>query len=136
MSARPLHLDPIHFFRSAQAEMNPKVVLRNEAATATDLINLNMVTGNAFQSGANPTAIGLCPYRSNRNPMVVVPALTAKKGRIIIHPVNEDIDVSVIVEIAEGTAHTPGTGSNTGSSSCRNVFKATVTEIAVKHGWL
>ena len=59
MPARPLDLDPIHFFGCPQTEMNPKVVLRNEAATAKDLINLNMVTRNAFQSRTNPTAIGL-----------------------------------------------------------------------------
>src|SRR5438309_2411375 len=55
-TARPTHLNPIYLGGIADTEMQAKIVLRNVANAAANLVNLSMVFGHENDPGPYPIA--------------------------------------------------------------------------------
>src|SRR5579885_1574179 len=84
-SAGPSHIERVHDFCRAEAEVHPQIALRKEAAAASYLVDLGVMRGHAGETRADGTAIGLGPDELDLDPVIVVHPVAAQQRRGIIH---------------------------------------------------
>src|SRR2546423_614375 len=85
---------------------------------------------------ADRTAIRASSRALDHEPIIPVSTVVAKEGWPSIEIVYHDVDITIIVQVAKGAAAADGTGLNSGSSFCRNVFKTAVSKVLVQQTWL
>src|SRR5215467_8368544 len=85
---------------------------------------------------AYATAVGANSKRFDHQPTVLVATVVSKQAGSIVHIVDEDIQVTIVVEVAEGNSSRRACQLDCGTGSRRNVFEPAVAEIAIKNLWL
>src|SRR5579863_9347103 len=110
----------------SQAEVDAQVVLRQIAAPAADLIDLNQVSGEGLEAGIQRQTIAFGSRQFKFDPVVMVAALVAKDERLAINIFNDDVDAAVVEQIAEGRAAADLGDANGGASQFADVAKGSV----------
>src|SRR5579863_10189098 len=110
LAAGPADFEQFDFCGRAKSEVHAQIVLRKIAAAAADFVDLLMGFGfagnlsDATDAGSDAAAVGLGANGSNLDPIIFQRRVTAKKLGKIVDAIDHDVDVAVVVEIAEGSA--------------------------------
>jgi hypothetical protein len=88
----------------SEAEVKTQVVLREIACAAAHLVRLNQISGSNLDSGADREAVAFCPREFEGNPVVAGGANIAENHRRTIEILNDDVDRSIVEEIAKRSA--------------------------------
>src|SRR5712672_1497293 len=86
--------------------MQAEVILRHEARAAHYFVYLRMFGGDYTDPRADGAAVGFCAYALDFEPVVFRTGIVAQERRRLVHVDDGDVDVSVVVEIAKGSAST------------------------------
>src|SRR5437667_1915929 len=114
-----------------ETNLDAEVILGNIARAAHHLIHLRMPAGNNSHTRANGAAIGLGADAFDLKPGVFRTGVIAEKRRRLVHVYYRNVDVSVIVEIAEGSTAARPRFCYRWSSARTNIDKAPVAEVLV-----
>src|SRR6266566_9546884 len=87
---------------------------------------------DAAEARANGAAVGLYADQLDLQPIVLRREIAAEKLRIIVDGVDDDVEVAVIVEIAEGGAARSNGNGDAGAGLAGNIGEAAVAEIFVE----
>src|SRR5260370_27438899 len=112
--------------------MEAEIVLRIITGPAQNLIHLRSPPRGHTNSRSDGAAIGARSDALDDQPVVPVAAVIPEQRRRGIDVVDDDIDVAVIVDVAEGTTPADSRGENTRSRFRGYIFEAPVAEIAIK----
>src|SRR5262245_47439648 len=113
--------------------MYAEVVLRIITAAAPDLINLSFVFSHDLDSRANAGTIRLRPDSLDRDPVIIGRGIRAEQHRVIVDRIDNDIDISVIVEITERAATACSQFKQRAADLFSNVFKIAIVQVSVKY---
>src|SRR4051794_19095138 len=120
--------------RRAKAELKPQIALGNIASAAADLVHLPMAAiGYTEHPGANAGAIAFYSDRLHLDPVVLEGALAFQELRIIVDAIDNDVKISVIVEVADRTSAARHHLENAGAGIDRDVREFSRAVIPVKH---
>src|SRR5882762_8680903 len=112
--------------------MQAEVILGHEAGAAHYFVHLRMFGGDYTDARANGAAVGFCAYALDFEPVVFGARIIAQERRRLVHVDDGDVDVSVVVEIAEGGA-SAAAGLSDGGPACRaDVDETPLAEILVQ----
>ena len=87
--------------------MNPQIALREVAAAAADFVDLLVrlvLAGHfryAFQACSDSSAIGLRADGAHFEPVVAGTQVAAHELRVIVHGVDDDVQIAIVVEVAK-----------------------------------
>src|SRR5579864_4772290 len=119
LAAGPVDLQHVDLVRLAKAEMNPQIALREIAAATADFVDLlvRLVLAGyfryAFQACSDSSAIGLRANSAHFEPVVAGTQVAAHELRVIVHGVDDDVQVAIIVKVAKSaTARGDGIGNS------------------------
>src|SRR5690349_3998962 len=129
---RPRDLDALDSARGAQPEMEPKIVLRIVPRPAHDLVDLAPARGRHLHARPDRRSVRAGPRALDRDPVVAVPAVVAQQGRRAVEIVDEDVDVAVVVHVAERAATGDALGGDCRPRTGRHVFEPAVSQIAIE----
>src|SRR5437764_1727548 len=107
----------------SHTEMQAQIVLRVIARAAHHLCDLRVAPGDYSDTCADGTAIRTSSSALNHQPTIPVSAVVAKNRWSSIEVVYDDIDITIIVNVAERAASPNCGGLNSGSRICRYVFE-------------
>src|ERR1700733_9653612 len=127
--ARPGDVDAIDLRISSQAEVQPQVVLRKIAAASANFIELNEFSGVNGEARANGGAVTLRTQQLEFNPVVSVGQMVAQQSRRFADIQNQDIDCTIIPNIAKRNAATGSQGQIREPGSGGSVFECAVVLI-------
>jgi len=128
----------VDFIGFAEAEVDAQVVLGEIAAAAADFVDLRMGIffaggmGDAPEARADAAAIGFCADGFDFDPVVAGARIAAEELGEIVDSVDDDVEVAVIVEVAEGAAARGHGRGDAGAGVVGNVIEAAVAEIFVE----
>src|SRR5882762_4227500 len=109
-----------------------EVILGHEAGAAHYFVYLGVFGGDYTDARADGAAVGFCTYALDFEPAVFGARIIAQERGRLVHVDNGDVDVSVVVEIAEGGASAAVGLSDGGPARGANVDEATLAEILVQ----
>src|SRR5207245_1526559 len=102
--------EELDVFRFADAKVHAQIVLRKIAAAATHFVDLRMQTllarkmRDTFDARADAAAIGFRADGFDFDPVVGGAGIATQQLRKIVDGVDDDVEVAVIVEVAEGAS--------------------------------
>src|SRR5712675_2737222 len=113
--------------------MQAEVILGHEARAAHYFVYLRMFGGDYADARADGAAVGFCAYALDFEPVVFGAGIIAQERRRLVHVDNGDVDVSVVVKIAEGGA-SAAVGLSDGGPACgADVDETPLAEILVQN---
>src|SRR5882762_4919344 len=112
--------------------MQAEVILGHEAGAAHYFVHLRMFAGDNADARADGAAIGFCAYAFDFEPVIFGAGIVAEERGRLVHVDNGDVDVSVVVEIAEGSASAAVGLSDDGPARGADVDETTLPEIFVQ----
>ena len=98
-----------------------------------DFIHLRVFSGHDSHACSKRRSITFRPDQFDLDPIVLIPAIVAEQRGNLIHVVHDNVDVAVVVEIAEGTAATRMARSNPGPHFLRNILEFAIAEVAINN---
>src|SRR6266571_6309417 len=101
---RPTDFEEIDFVRGPQAEMHAEIVLRKVASAASDLVGLARFSRHNADPGADGGAITVRACQLQSDPVILVRGFEPIEVHRFIYVVDHDIDVAVIIDVAERRA--------------------------------
>src|SRR6266849_10913793 len=137
-AAGPADFEKLDRFGFADPEVHAEIVLRKITAAAAHFVDLRMqalLAGkmrDAFDACADAAAIGFRADGFDFDPIVAGARIAAQKLGKIVDGVDDDIEVAVVVEVAEGA---PARGDRRGDARpgvVGNIIEAPVAQILVK----
>ena len=133
-AVRPAHLDPLDACRSAEAGVDAQVVLRVVAAAATHLAHERGAASDDADARADGAAIGLS-CRPARAPSTTPPVgeVEPVQVRRVVHVVHHDVDVAVVVEVAERGASARARRRHRRAQTLGHVLESAVAQVAIDH---
>ena len=108
----------------AQTEVHPEVALRNEGATAADLVNLLVSTGG--QRDPRPDRVPARSQRSNQQRIPGVGSDIFQKRRSFAHIDDDNLQFAVVVEIPDRE-----TARRVGSTDAGSTLRGKIKKLAV-----
>src|SRR5690349_14299139 len=93
------------------------------------------LTGNfcdAGDAGADAAAVGFRADRADFDPIVFVRGVATDELRRSVDAIDDEVEVAVVVEVAEGAAARRRWDGDAGAGVERNVFKTAVAQIAIE----
>src|SRR5882757_1241865 len=112
--------------------MQAEVILGHKAGAAHYFVYLRMFGGDYTDARADGAAVGFCAYALDFEPVIFGAGIIAEERGRLVHVDDGDVDVSVVVEIAEGGASAAVGLSDGGPASGGDVDKTTLAEILVQ----
>src|SRR5439155_1759819 len=137
-AAGPADFEELDVFRFADAKVHAQIVLRKIAAAATHFVDLRMQAllarkmRDTFDARADAAAIGFRADGFDFDPVVGGAGIATQQLRKIVDGVDDDVEVAVIVEVAEGASARGDRRGNSGASVIGNIFEAPVAQIFVE----
>src|SRR6266849_3063979 len=113
--------------------MQAEVILGHEAGAAHYFVYLRMFAGDYADARADGAAVGFCAYALDFEPVAFGAAIVAQKCGRLVHVDNGDVDVSIVVEIAEGGASAAVRLSHGGPACGADVDEAPLAKIFVQN---
>ena len=83
-------------------------------------------------ASAYAAAVGFCANRADFDPIVFVGGVAADELWRSVDAIDDEVEIAVVVEIAEGTAARGGGSRNSGAGVKRDVFEVAVAQIAIE----
>src|SRR5450432_449264 len=114
----------------SESEVQAPVVGRIETGLCDYFLSLQPSTVSHGYSRADGASIAFGAHQLDLDPMVGPGHIVAKQGWRLVHVHDEDIDVAVIVEIAEGTAPAGVCRRNAGAAFVDQFLESPAAEIA------
>src|SRR5256885_328471 len=87
---------------------------------------------DARDAGAYAAAIGFCADGADFDPIVFVGGVAADELWRSVDAIDDEVEIAVIVEVAEGTAARGGGSRNSSARGERDVFEVAVAQIAIE----
>src|SRR5882762_5542242 len=112
--------------------MQAEVILGHEAGAAHYFVYLGVFGGDYTDPRADGAAVGFCAYALDFEPVVFGAAIVAEERGRLVHVDDGDVDVSVVVEIAEGGASAAVGLSDGGPARSADVDETPLAEILVQ----
>src|SRR5207245_1141665 len=137
-AAGPADFEELDVFRFADAKVHAQIVLRKIAAAATHFVDLRMQAllarkmRDTFDARADAAAIGFRADGFDFDPVVGGAGIATQQLRKIVDGIDDDVEVAVIVEVAEGASARGDRRGNSGASVIGNIFEAPVAQIFVE----
>src|ERR1035438_5029948 len=96
--------------------MQARVVRREKTGLAGQALCLHLSAVARQNSGADRTAIAFCSFQAHFDPMIAGGSVIAQKRRGLIAVHDENVEVAIVVEVAEGAsaAHVARCNGGTG----------------------
>src|SRR6266850_1884537 len=113
--------------------MQAEVILGHEAGAAHHFVYLGVFGRDYTDARADGAAVGFCAYALDFEPVVFGAGIIAQERRRLVHVDDGDVDVSVVVEIAEGGASAAVRLSDGGPARRADVDKTSLAEIFVQN---
>ena len=138
LAAGPADFEHIYFLCVANSEMHSQIVLGKITATAADFVDLLVRLGfagnmrNTTNAGADAAAVGFCADGSNLDPIIFERRIATQKLRKVIDAIHHDIDVAIVVEIAESGAARGRRRRDSRAGVERNILETAVAQIAIE----
>ena len=79
-----------------------------------------------------PAAIGFGAHGANLDPVAASGGVATKKLWKMVDAVDDDVDIAVVVEVAEGSSAGGSSVGYAGAALCGDLFELAVAEIAVE----
>src|SRR5438094_6326650 len=130
-AVRPSYVDPIDAGAGGESEVHTQIVLRQVAAAAADLLPLLDPAGQRPHARADRIAIRLHADELQREPVMRGIALEAEQVRRVVDVRDGDVDLPVVVDIAERRAAPGLRRRRRRAEPLGHVRKSSVAEIAV-----
>src|SRR5205814_3077931 len=137
-AAGPADFEELDGFGFTNAEVDAQIVLRKIAAAAVDFVDLGMETffaremRDAFDARADTAAIGFCANGFDFDPVIRGARIATQKLGKSIDGVDDDVEVAVIVEVAESAAARSDRSGDSRTGIVGNIVEAAVTQIFVE----
>src|SRR4029077_16374329 len=93
------------------------------------------LTGNFCDTGdasADAAAVGFCADRADFDPIVFVGGVATDEVRRCVDAIDDEVEVTVVVEITKGAAARRSCGRDAGAGIERNVLEVAVAKIAIE----
>src|SRR5256885_8104868 len=87
---------------------------------------------DARDAGTDAAAVGFCANGADFDPIVFVSGVAADELRRSVDAIDDEVEIAVIVEIAEGTTARGGGSRNSSAGVERDVFEVAVAQIAIE----
>ena len=129
---RPGELDELHRRRAPQSEMKAEIAVRVVARTAHHLVDLRPPARGDLHPCPDGGAVRLGADALDQDRVLPVPAIVAQQGRRTIQVVDDDVDVAVVVEIADGAAASEIRRRHGRPRARRHVDEAAVAGVAIE----
>src|SRR5215470_5212258 len=100
-AARPADFDEVYLRPLFQAEMQPRVALRDVTRAAPHFVYLRQIAGDDFDLGADAVAVALDADRPDRHEVIRVAAVVPQQLRRAVQIVDDNVNIAVIIQIAE-----------------------------------
>src|ERR1700730_15129606 len=87
--------------------MDAQIILRQITSSASHLIDLHMIrflvrrSAHALDPGPDAAAVRFRPDRLNLDPVAGEASVTSQELWIVIHRVDHNIDVAIVIEVAK-----------------------------------
>lgn len=116
-----------------EAEVDAEIVL-GEVTTAARYLGDQAASGGVADDACpDGAAVGPDANGFDLDPVVIVGGLAAKELRKVIHAIDENVKITIVVEIADGHAAAGDLFQDTRTERGRDLRELTVTEITVGH---
>src|SRR5882757_2025959 len=112
--------------------MQAEVILGHEAGAAHYFVYLRMFGGDYTDARADGAEVGFCAYALDFKPVVFGAAIVAEERGRLVHVDDGDVDVSVVVKIAEGGASAAVGLSDSGPARRADVDETPLAKISVQ----
>jgi len=137
-AAGPADFEELDFLGFAYAEMHAQVVLGKITAAAADFVNLRMKRffasemRDAFEPRTDAAAIGFRADGLDFEPVVAGARIAAQELRKVVDGIDNDVEVAVVVEVAESAATRGDRSGNAGTCVVGDIIEASIAQILVK----
>src|SRR5262245_36787377 len=131
-AARPSRFDRLRLRRLAEAEMDAHVVLRVVAAAAANLVDPRPAVGFNLDPRANAVTVRFRADEFDRNPVVIRRRIRPQQNRKIVDRVDHDVDVAIVVEIAERASATGSRFDKRPADLLGDVFERALTLVLIE----
>src|SRR5437588_5877122 len=113
--------------------MQPRIITREKARLTEQGLRLCLAAVVRQDASSYRTAIGFCTFELNLNPIRLPREVVSQERRRLIKINNDDVDVAIIVEIAEGAAAAAMRGCNAGACCVHQLFKHSLPQVSENH---
>src|SRR2546430_17251714 len=87
---------------------------------------------DARDAGTDAAAVGFCANRADFDPIVFVGGVAADELWRSVDAIDDEVEIAVVVEIAEGTAARGGGGRKSGGGVKRDGFEGAVAPLGLE----
>jgi hypothetical protein len=82
--------------------MNAQVILSLIAGSCLDVTNKNLSVDGQFQTRPNAIPVAFRSYRADKQRVAAIPPVVAKQVRRLAVIADQDIEITVVVEVSNG----------------------------------
>src|SRR5262245_46694211 len=120
---RPADFDAIHSRGCSQSEVEPQIVLRNKARLTQNRLRLDAPAAADADLGSDRAARRFRSHQMQANPVMAGVLVVAQQCGRLTHIHDENIDIAVIIDIAESSATAGMFFSYGGSAQIADIFE-------------
>src|SRR5450432_2737108 len=129
LPAGPGNLQGLDLGALAEAKENARIAGRHVAHATFGLFYVHESFRGEFQRRADPISIGLRTDQRYFQPVLRIPAVVAKKFRIIAAVINRNIDIPIVVVVGGGYAAARDGANEIWPQRLRHLFKLPFAEV-------
>src|SRR5258706_1025896 len=128
----PANFDGVHFCRRAETKMQAQVVLREITSAAMDFAELLNTCRADGHAGADRSAIAFCADQIKQGAMVAIGIHVLEQRASLTNVEDDDVDIAVIEDIAEGCAAAALHGQSGESRSLGDFVEGAISIVAME----
>jgi hypothetical protein len=119
----------------AQAEVQAGIVAGIEATLTHNALGLRFPTVMDENTGSNGASVGLNPLKLNLDPIGISAYIVAQQGRRFVQVYDQDIDVTVVIEVSKRTSPAAMGRGHAGAGRVDEFFKGLIAKITKNDAW-
>jgi hypothetical protein len=119
----------------AQAEVEAGIVAGIEATLTHNALGLRFPAVMDENTGSNGASVGLNPLKLNLDPIGISAYIVAQQGRRFVQVYDQDIDVTVVIEVPKRTSPAAMGRGNAGAGRVDEFFKGLIAEVTKNGAW-
>jgi hypothetical protein len=125
----------IHSRICAQSEVQAGIVARIETTLTQHALGLCFPAVVNQNAGSNGASVGLNPVKLHLNPVGTPAYVIAQQGRRFVQVYDQNVDVTIVIEVPERTSPAAMRRGNPGAGSLDEFFKGLIAQIAENGAW-
>jgi hypothetical protein len=110
----------------AQAEVQAGIVARIETTLTQHALGLRFAAVMNQNAGSNGASVGLNPLKLHLNPIGIPAYVIAQQGRRFVQVYDQNVDVTIVIEVPERTSPAAMRRGNPGTGSLDEFFKGLI----------